>query len=84
MQPRPDDSRAGKQREGVFKFERPLGGLVAEDVHADESTGPAAQRTEQHEREFGDTSTGTTRAPLVVTERKERHHVERGEPDKRD
>lgn len=50
MPPSPDFRSAGKQREGVLEFEGPLGSFVAEDSHADESAGPAAEGAEQHQR----------------------------------
>lgn len=84
MKPRPDCRAERKQSQSVFEFERPLGRLVSEDNHAGQSAGPAADCAEQHQRQFGDALARSARAPFVVTEREERHHVDGGEPDERD
>jgi hypothetical protein len=52
VKPGPDFSGEGDQGEGVFEFESPLGGFVAEEVHAQQAAGPAANGTEQDKEGF--------------------------------
>lgn len=78
--PSPDFGCEGNQCERVFEFKRPLGVLMPENLHAEESAGPAPDGAEQHQRPFRDALTGTARAPFIETERQEGHRINRGEP----
>lgn len=80
MQPGPDFGGEGKEGEGVFKFEGPLGGFVAEDGHAEEAAGPAADGSEESQGKFRDARAGTGGAPFVVAEGQEGDHAPGGEP----
>jgi hypothetical protein len=52
VKPSPDFGGEGNEGEGVFDFEGPFGGLVAEEVHAQQAARPAADGAEQGEKGF--------------------------------
>ena len=81
MPPGPDLRTKWEQRQAVFQFENPLGGLVAEQFHSDNSAGPTAQRPEQCQGSFRNTPAGLGRSPLVEAERAKGTDVNCYKPD---
>jgi len=84
MQPEPDFRSERNEGEGVLELERPTDGFVAEEIHAQQTTGPTAQRTEQNQGHLRNPLAGTTGAPFIKTEREQRHGIEYGEPENGD
>lgn len=81
VEPNPDFGGKREQREKILELEGPLGGLVPEHYHAQQSTGPAAERTQHHQGEFGDAPAETVRAPFIESKHEKGHRTEGGEPD---
>jgi len=53
---------------------------MPENIHAEESAGPASDGAEQYQRPLRDALTGTARAPFIKTERQKGRRINRGEP----
>ena len=82
MQPEPHLGAERNQRECELELECPLGRLVAEQIHSQQSARPAAQRRERDEVELGHTPPTATRPPFIEAENQERDSAGRYKPGK--
>ena len=80
MQPGPDFGNKWYKGQRILEFERQLGGLVVKHIHAEQTAGPAAERAEQRQREFGHAPFGCGRPPFVEPKCEKSRRVEHGQP----